>query len=58
MKKILGFFPGVIKEMKKMRWLEKKKLFTYSVATISFMLFFALFLYLIDNGIAFVRTLG
>lgn len=43
MKKIARFFVNVKKEMKKVRWLEKKDLAKYSVATIFFILIFMAF---------------
>lgn len=43
MKKLARFFVGVKKELKKVRWLSKKDLATYSVATISFVVIFMAF---------------
>lgn len=43
MKKILKFLHGVKKEMKKVRWPNKKEMITYSLATLSFIVVFALF---------------
>ena len=43
MKKIATFLNGVKKEMKKVRWPNKKEMITYSLATISFIIVFALF---------------
>jgi len=43
MKKIAMFLNGVKKEMKKVRWPNKKEMITYSIATISFIIVFALF---------------
>ena len=43
MKKIARFLVGVKKEMKKVRWPNKKEMITYSIATLSFILIFALF---------------
>ncbi len=43
MKNIAKFFVGVKKEMGKVRWPNKKEMMTYSVATISFIVIFALF---------------
>ena len=43
MKKIARFFVNVKKEMKQVRWLEKKDLAKYSVATIFFILIFMAF---------------
>ncbi|MCI9434990.1 MAG: preprotein translocase subunit SecE [Bacilli bacterium] len=57
MKKIAKFFVSVKKEMKNVRWPSKKELITYSIATISFVIFFGLFFTLTDSGIALVRTL-
>lgn len=43
MKAIAKFLVGVKKEMKKVRWPNKKEMITYSIATISFVLIFGLF---------------
>lgn len=43
MKKIARFFVGVKKEMKKVKWPNKKEMLTYSVATVTFILVFGLF---------------
>ena len=56
MKKLARFFVSVKKEMKNVRWPSKKELITYSIATISFVVFFGLFFTLTDSGIALVRT--
>ena len=43
MKKIARFLVGVKKEMKKVRWPNKKEMITYSIATIVFVLIFGIF---------------
>lgn len=43
MKKLAKFLVGVKSELKKVRWLGKKEMIQYSVATISFILIFSLF---------------
>ena len=57
MKKLARFLVSVKKELKNVRWPNKKELITYSIATISFVIFFGLFFTLTDSGIALVRTL-
>ncbi len=57
MKKIRKFLDEVKKELKKVRWPNKKEMVKYSVATISFVIFFAVFFYLIDLTVAFIKTL-
>ena len=57
MKKIARFLVGVKKEMKKVRWPNKKEMITYSVATISLVIFFALYFGLLDLIIAGIKTL-
>lgn len=52
-----SFFTGVRKEMKKVRWPLKKEMVKYSVATLSFIIFFALFFALGDLIIAGVKML-
>lgn len=48
MKKIARFLVGVKKEMKKVRWPNKKEMIKYSIATITFIVFFALFFFAIE----------
>lgn len=48
MKKIAKFFINVKKELKKVRWPNKKEMITYSIATISIMIIFGLFFAGID----------
>lgn len=57
MKKIAKFFIGVKKEMARVRWPKKKEMITYSVATIVFVIFFALFFSILDFTIAGLKTL-
>ena len=47
----------VMKEMKKVRWPLKKEMIKYSIATLSFIVFFALFFALADLLIAAVKML-
>lgn len=46
------FLIDVAKEMKKVRWPNKKEMLTYSSATLMFVLFFALFFSVLDVIIA------
>ena len=55
MKKIAKFFVSVKKEMKKVRWLSKKELAKYSVATIVFIALFMCFFALSDAILSVVR---
>lgn len=48
MKKIAKFFIGLKKEIKKIRWPEKKELLKYSIATISCVVVLGLFFTLLD----------
>ena len=57
MKKIARYFSGVKKEMSRVRWLSKKNLVKFSIATISFVVFFSLYFYAIDYITAWLRTL-
>lgn len=57
MKKIKEFFRGVKKEMKKVRFPKKEEMTKYSVAAISFILFFALFFSLSDLIITGLKML-
>lgn len=53
----MGFFKDVKSEMKKVRFPNKKEMITYSVATISLVIFFALYFGLLDLIIAGIKTL-
>lgn len=57
MKKIARYFNGVKKEISRVRWLSKKNLVKFSIATISFVVFFSLYFYAIDYITAWLRTL-
>ena len=57
MKKIAKFFNNVKKEMKKVRWPNKKEMITYSIATISIMIIFGLFFTGIDLLSAGIKML-
>ena len=52
-----SFFTGVKKEMKHVRWPLKKEMVKYSIATLSFIIFFALFFAACDFIIAAVKML-
>lgn len=43
MKRIVRFFVSVKEEMKKVKWADKKTMLTYSIATLTTVLVFALF---------------
>ena len=58
MKKIKTFFKDVKKELNKVKWPSKKNMVKYSVVTVVFIRFFALFFTALDLIIAFVKTLG
>ena len=55
MKKLAKFFVNVKKEMKKVRWLNKKELGKYSVATLFFIILFMAFFTLSDAILSVVR---
>lgn len=57
MKKLARFFVSVKKEMKKVRWPKKKEMLTYSIATLSFLLFFGVFFAFSDAIIAAAKML-
>ena len=52
-----SFAAGVAKEMKHVRWPLKKEMVKYSIATLSFIIFFALFFALTDFIIAGIKML-
>ena len=53
---IIGFFKEVKSEVSKVKWPSKKDMIKYSIATIVFVVFFALFFYLIDLIIALLKA--
>ncbi len=57
MKKIVKFFKGIKKEISRVRWPNKKEMIKYSIATIIFILFFALFFYGFDAIVAMLMEL-
>ena len=57
MKKIKKFFSEVKKELNKVKWPNRKDMVKYSIATISFVIFFAGFFYLIDLAVALIKSL-
>lgn len=57
-KGIFGYFKGVIKEIKRIRWTSGKELLKYSVATLIFVLFFGAYFYAIDWVALLVRSLA
>ena len=57
MKKMRAFLIDVKKELKKVKWPSKKNMVTYSVATISFIIFFALFFTMSDMVLAGLKVL-
>ena len=56
MRKIARFFVGVKKELQKVRWLGKKELITYSIATITFVIVFMAFFTLSDVILGAIST--
>ena len=56
--KVVTFFKEVKSEMSKVKWPSKKDMVKYSIATIIFIVFFAVFFYLIDLIIAIPFTLA
>ncbi len=55
MKKIARFFVNVKKEMSKVRWPKRKEMITFSVATISVIIFFMLFFAGVDGILALIE---
>ncbi len=56
MSKVVDYFRGVKKEAARIKWTSKKDLLKYSISTITFMLFFGVFFYLIDMLVALLRS--
>ena len=56
MSKIGDYFSGVKKEVSRIKWTSKKDLLKFSISTISFMIFFGVFFYVIDLLVALLRS--
>ena len=57
-KRIIKYFKGVGKELKRIRWTEGKDLLKYSVCTLLFVVFFGVYFYAIDWFVLLVRSLA
>ncbi len=57
MKKISIFLKNVQKELKKVRWPNKKEMWTYSIATLLFILIFSVFFVSLDFLLAIFKKL-
>ena len=57
-KRIAKYFKGVGKELKRIRWTDKKDLLKYSVCTLIFVLFFGVYFYAIDWLALLIRSLA
>lgn len=58
MKKVKNFFKDVKKEISKVKWPSRKNMIKYTIITVVFILFFALFFLSFDLIIAFIKSLG
>lgn len=56
MSKVGDYFSGVKKEVSRIKWTSKKDLLKFSISTISFMIFFGVFFYVIDLLVALLRS--
>lgn len=56
-KRIGNWFKSVFKEMSKVKWISKKEMLKYSLATIIFVIFFALFFYAVEILMAALKAL-
>ncbi len=52
-----SWWHGVKSEFKKVRWPNKKEMIKYSIATIAFIIFFALIFYLIEVIVYLLKTM-
>ena len=57
-KRIAKYFKGVLKELKRIRWTDKKDLFKYSICALVFVLFLGVYFYVIDWIVLLVRSLS
>lgn len=58
MKKVKLFYKDVKKEISKIKWPNNKSMVKYTITTVSFVIFFALFFTAIDLLIALIRSIG
>ena len=56
-KSIINFFKGVKSEMSKVTWPNKKNMVKYTIASIVFIIFFALFFYGIEVVMAWLKSI-
>ncbi len=57
MKKIKEFFKDVKKEISKVKWPTKKNMAKYSLTTVLFIIFFAVFFVVVDLLTAYIKVL-
>ena len=57
-KRIGKYFKGVFKEIRRVRWTSGKDLLRYSIAAVSFVIFFGLYFYAIDWIVLLIRSLA
>ena len=58
LKRIVKYFKGVGKEVKRIRWTDRKDLLKYSICTLVFVLFFGVYFYAIDWIVLLIRSLA
>jgi len=56
--RISKYFNGVSKEIKRIRWTDRKELLKYSITTVIFVFFFGVYFYAIDWIVLLVRSLA
>ena len=57
-KSVKSYFKGVGKELKRIRWTDRKELLKYSITTVIFVFFFGAYFYAIDWIVLLVRSLA
>lgn len=55
---ITKYFNGVGKELKRIRWTDRKDLVKYTICTLGFVAFFGVYFYAIDWVVLLVRSLA
>ena len=53
---VAGYFKGVKKEISRIRWTKGKELGKYSIAAVTFILFFCVYFYVIDILMAWLGS--
>ena len=57
-KRIAKYFKGVFKEIKRIRWTDRRDLFKYTLCTLMFLIFLGVYFHAIDWIVLLIRELA